>query len=194
MREDRKSFAFNISIVANQHMSTSAALILHRVESLLLRYCSKFRNCLGLRSSANSQHPYYLFSFREFNICSNTGECSQWSGKIGLDLSASLEKSSANVTLIDLSSKLIVIKRVHCPFAYPLAFIFAITSYAGLPLTVSPRKDKIFVPVTDCTTRPNIVQDCESWQCRRCFVPTWIAKGQRSVPPSLEPTVESAGR
>jgi len=39
MQEDRNSFAFNISSVANQHMPTSAALILRKVESLLLRHC-----------------------------------------------------------------------------------------------------------------------------------------------------------
>jgi hypothetical protein len=38
MREDRKSFGFNISSVANQRMPTSAALILRKVESLLLRH------------------------------------------------------------------------------------------------------------------------------------------------------------
>jgi hypothetical protein len=35
MREDRKSFGFNISSVANQRVPTSAALIPCKVESLL---------------------------------------------------------------------------------------------------------------------------------------------------------------
>ena len=38
MREDRKSFGFNISSVASERMPTSTALILCRVESLLLRH------------------------------------------------------------------------------------------------------------------------------------------------------------
>ena len=40
MRGDRKSFAFNISSVANQRVPTSAALTLRKVESLLLRQSS----------------------------------------------------------------------------------------------------------------------------------------------------------
>jgi hypothetical protein len=36
MQGDRKSLVFNISSVANQRMPTSAALILRKVESLLL--------------------------------------------------------------------------------------------------------------------------------------------------------------
>jgi hypothetical protein len=38
VRGDRKSFAFNISSVANQRVPTSAALTVRKVESLLLRH------------------------------------------------------------------------------------------------------------------------------------------------------------
>jgi len=38
MREDRKSFGFNISRVASPRTPTSAALIVRKVESLLLRH------------------------------------------------------------------------------------------------------------------------------------------------------------
>ena len=41
MREDRKYFGFNISSVANQRMSTSAAFKLRKVESLLLRQTNR---------------------------------------------------------------------------------------------------------------------------------------------------------
>jgi hypothetical protein len=47
MWEDRKSFAINISSVANQHMPTSTALIVRKVESLVLRHCSEMRQKCG---------------------------------------------------------------------------------------------------------------------------------------------------
>ena len=51
MREDRKSFGFNISSVANQRVPTSAALIPCKVESLLLRQTFEV-GCLCCANSA----------------------------------------------------------------------------------------------------------------------------------------------
>jgi hypothetical protein len=48
MRKDRKSLGFNISRVASQRMPTNAALILRKVESILLRHCHRVSGRFGL--------------------------------------------------------------------------------------------------------------------------------------------------
>jgi hypothetical protein len=67
MQRQCKSFVSSVPTVANQRMPTSPALILHKVESLLLRHCTNVRSeeTIYLKQVGLRDHLFLSVSWRE---------------------------------------------------------------------------------------------------------------------------------